>query len=657
MRARTILATAVAFGFAATRSWGVWPEEAVLAPPDGAAYDLFGTSVAVSGDLALVGARSHGHEVSEAGAVYVFRREAEAWVLETELTADEPTRNANFGEAVALDGSVALVGEGQRSFAYVLVRNAGVWTQEARLAPETPSSGFGNAVALRGDLAIVGARYDSHAGTWSGSAHVFRRVSGAWMREARLVAPDARADDEFGAAVAIGDGVAVVGARGADEAGDRAGAVYVFRESGGVWNFEEKLLPPDAGPSTRDAFGFSVSLSGNAIAVGAPFADVAASDGGAAYVYRYGAEWTLESRLVAFDAQGTDELGASVAIDGDVVAAGSPGSDDALGDSGSAHVFRRDGGGWRQEAKLVASDETQLARYGRSIALSGDAIAVGAPSLTVQFQSRGQAYVNRMADCPPSILSNISTRGFVGTGSEVMIPGFIVAGTGTKRVLVSGIGPNLSEFGIQSPLADPSLFLLRGQNVLSSNDDWRDGPDAAAIEASGFAPVDDRESAILAELAPGEYTAILNGADGGTGVGLVQVFDLGGTATLTNISTRLPVGSDQRAMIAGFAVGGATLKRVLVRGLGPTLAGAPFNVPGAMADPELTIFEGQTPLAANFDWMDAANAAEVAASGFAPPIAAEPAILITLEPGQYTAVLTGANGTEGTALVEVYELP
>lgn len=253
----------------------------------------------------------------------------------------------------------------------------------------------------------------------------------------------------------------------------------------------------------------------------------------------------------------------------------------------------------------------------------------------------------------PSSLANLSTRGFVGTDTNVMIGGFIVEG-GEKTVLVSGIGPDLANFGVADPLADPELALFQGQTAIATNANWRLSANHAEIEASGYRPGNDLEAAILTTLAPGAYTAKLEGAGGGTGVGLVQVFDLGGEGTLSNLSTRLFVGTEQRVMIAGLTIDGEAGKKVLLRGIGPSLGA--FGIPDALADPVLGVFLGQTPVAANDNWIDAPDTAGIRATGLAPFNDLESALLIPLPPGSYTAVLTGRAGTVGTGLVEIYEI-
>ncbi len=253
-------------------------------------------------------------------------------------------------------------------------------------------------------------------------------------------------------------------------------------------------------------------------------------------------------------------------------------------------------------------------------------------------------------------LANISTRGLVQAGDNVLIGGFIVGGVGSKTVLIRALGPSLASMGVAAPLADPRLTLYTGQSALGSNDNWNTSPDFAAIVATGLQPPSFQESAILVTLGPGEYTAVMQGNAGGTGVGLIEVYDVGGanTARLVNLSTRGRVGTGEDVLIGGFIISGPTPKTVLVRGLGPGLSG--FQVQDPLADPTLSLQSGGAEIAQNDDWQAAANAAAIAATGFAPPDAAESAILITLAPGQYTAIVSGVGGTTGTGLVEIYEV-
>ena len=259
-----------------------------------------------------------------------------------------------------------------------------------------------------------------------------------------------------------------------------------------------------------------------------------------------------------------------------------------------------------------------------------------------------------------SRLSNLSTRGQVRTGGDVMIGGFVIGGAASKTVVVRARGPSLIAFGIPNALANPVLQLVRSsdQVTLATNDNWQGATNAAAITASGFAPSNPLEAAVLMTLAPGAYTAIVSGAGGGTGVGIVEVFEVDAPAVpLANISTRGQVLTGNDVMIGGFVITGTSPQTVVVRARGPSLI--PFGIPNALANPMLQLVRSsdQVTLATNDNWQSAANAAAVTASGFAPSNPLESAILITLSPGAYTAIVTGAAGGTGVGIVEVFATP
>ena len=315
------------------------------------------------------------------------------------------------------------------------------------------------------------------------------------------------------------------------------------------------------------------------------------------------------------------------------------------------------------------------------------------------------------ADAPLSIsaaaITNISTRGSVLTGDNVMIGGFIIEGTVPKRVLVRARGPSMGSapFSIPGTLANPFLRIFSGSTSIAQNDNWQiidplcasmgfvcGGP--AEISATGLDPCDPnpgqstsppgctQESAILITLAPGAYTAIQSGVGGGSGIGLVEVFEVDAGASpskLTNISTRGPVGTGDDVMIGGFIIEGTVPKRVLVRARGPSMGSAPFSIPGTLANPFLRIFSGSTSIAQNDNWQIidplcasmgfvCGGPAEISATGLdpcdpnpgqstSPPgCTQESAILITLAPGAYTAIQSGVGGGSGIGLVEVFDL-
>ena len=247
------------------------------------------------------------------------------------------------------------------------------------------------------------------------------------------------------------------------------------------------------------------------------------------------------------------------------------------------------------------------------------------------------------------------------TGDKVGIGGFIIAGTAPKHVLLRGIGPSLTQFGIPNVLGDPVLELHGpGAFVTVVNDNWRDDPvQEAAIIASGIPPTNNLESAIDATLNPGSYTAILRGKNNSTGVALVEVYDLSQAvpSKLANISTRAFVSTGGEIVIAGFILGHHTGDdRIALRGIGPSLTGS--GVPNVLADPTLELRDSNGSLIlANNDWQDnSAQAAELTAAGLALSNPLEAGIVATLPPGLYTALLAGLNNGTGIGLVEVYDL-
>jgi hypothetical protein len=256
----------------------------------------------------------------------------------------------------------------------------------------------------------------------------------------------------------------------------------------------------------------------------------------------------------------------------------------------------------------------------------------------------------------PPRLANISTRMQVLTGDNVLIGGLIIGGSTPKTVVVRARGPSLAAAGVPNVLANPVLNLYSGQTVIASNDDWQTAANAATLQASGFAPANAQEAAIYMTLNPGAYTAIVQGAGGATGVGIVEVFEVDALTTpLINIATRGQVLTADNVMIGGFIIQGSGPQTVVVRARSPSLAAA--GVPNVLANPTLSLYSGQTVIASNDDFGAATNAAQLVASGFAPSDALESAILITLNPGAYTAIVSGVGGTIGVGIVEVFAVP
>lgn len=275
---------------------------------------------------------------------------------------------------------------------------------------------------------------------------------------------------------------------------------------------------------------------------------------------------------------------------------------------------------------------------------------------------------------PASRLSNISTRALVQVGDEVMIGGFIVRGADEKKVIIRAIGPELSQYGVPDFLADPTLELHDGTGALiASNDSWLHtilggiitSDQVRDIRNSGHAPTDARESAIIAELPAGNYTAIVRGVNNTIGIALAEIYDLSPNddSNLANVSTRALVQLGDQVMIGGFIVEGTQPKKVIVRAIGPELTR--YGVPNVLPDPTLELHDGTGALiASNDDWQHTIlggiitkdQVRDIRSSGHAPRDPRESAIIAELSPGNYTGIVRDKNIIIGIGLVEVYDL-
>jgi len=271
----------------------------------------------------------------------------------------------------------------------------------------------------------------------------------------------------------------------------------------------------------------------------------------------------------------------------------------------------------------------------------------------------------------PSVLANISTRTAVGKGDNVLIGGFYITGSESKKIVIRAIGPSLAVNGapIMGRLADPTLELHDSQRIIATNDNWRINDQTqqsqqAEIEATTIPPSDDLESAIVMTLPPGPYTVVLRGQADGTGIAVVEIYDLGQAANsqMANLSTRGFVETGNGVLIGGFILGGGGGgdTEVIVRALGPSLN--TFGLTNPLADPVLTLYNNNGEIvASNDDWkiddqMQQSQEAEVRATTIPPPSDLESAIVRPFPPGAYTALVTATNEGTGVGLVEVYNL-
>ncbi len=394
-------------------------EVAKLSASDGAAGDIFGASVALSGDTALVGAYGDDDvNLYSHGAAYIFERNqggADNWGQVKKLTPPTDQKGGSFGVSVALSGDTAIVGarwadvplDNLAGAAYIFERDqggAGNWSQVKRLTASDGEIGdnFGQSVALSGGTALVGARWDKNGVQPLGSAYIFERDQGGldnWGEVKKLTASDG--GERFGFSVALSGDTALVGARYGFNNGHNTGSAYIFeRDQGGVdnWGEVKKLLAADG--TTGDRFGVSVALSEDTALVGASEDDDDGSKSGSAYIFERdnggAGNWGEVKKLIAQDGAVDDEFGRSVALNGDTALVGAYNDDDLGTNSGSVYFFERDQdgiGNWGEVKKLTASDGAANDRFGRAVALSeGDAL-VGAKHDDDNGANSGSAYI------------------------------------------------------------------------------------------------------------------------------------------------------------------------------------------------------------------------------------------------------------------------
>ena len=347
--------------------------------------------MALSGDTALAGALDADNRgAGNAGAVYAFGRVAGSWVEQQKLGIDDVDKDDLFGHSVGIYKDTAVVGakgddhgalHGAGS-AFVYQRGAAGWAQQQKLiASDAGSSNiFGAAVAIHQDTLVVGAYGDAHSGAnGAGSAYVFVRSGATWTQQKKLMASDAGNFDYFGSAAAVHKDTVALGASSDDIAGkSNVGSVYVFARSGGSWSQQQKIIAGDGAASA--AFGNAVALDGDTLLVGARHASAGATFSGAAYVFqRSGAKWSLQQKLAPKDVTANKEFGFAVALQGDTAVVGAyKDTHGGMPNAGSAYVFTRSGTQWTQQQKLTTNDAVTYQRFGASVALDQDALLVGA---------------------------------------------------------------------------------------------------------------------------------------------------------------------------------------------------------------------------------------------------------------------------------------
>ncbi len=391
-------------------------DESKITAFDGADYDYFGGSVAIDRDTMVVGAYKNDDKGADAGAAYIYERNAKGkWVLVKKIqNPDEEDRL--FGHSVAISGNTVVIGvylggdgSSYPGLAYIFERNQGGndrWGQVKKLLASDRASNdsFGRSVAISGDTVVVGAAYkDDDKGLNSGAAYVFERNKDGidnWGEAKKLLASDGAAGDEFGRSVAISGDTVVVGAWETDDKGTDSGSAYIFERNQGDrnrWGQVKKLLVSDG--VAGDNFGNSVAVSGNTIVVGAYRDDDSGSGSGSVYIFERNQsgsnKWGQVIKLLASDGAAGDEFGDSVAVSGNTVVVGADRDDDNGTNSGSIYIFKPNNGGnkWEQAKKIVASDGATADYFGHPVAISGSTVVVGAGGDDDNGASSGSTYI------------------------------------------------------------------------------------------------------------------------------------------------------------------------------------------------------------------------------------------------------------------------
>ncbi len=501
------------FGIPANNGCPATPSqtEHKLLAADGAAGDLFGQSVAVSGDYAIVGAHLHDSNGIDAGAAYIIRRTGTTWVQETKLVASDGTAGEWFGYSVAIDGNLTLVGVPRDEVpglaggsGYVFERQGAEWVEIARLTSSAnQAQALGWSVSISGDYAMLGSPGDDVPADAAGAAYVFQRQGATWIEMPRLLASDGASGDEFGRSVSINGDVAIVGSIFDNDLGSNSGSAYVFRREGATWVESAKLIPSDG--AAGDFFGVNVSVNDNFAVVGAYHNTENGGSSGSAYMFEWnGSSWPQATKLTASDGTIGDQFGKSVSIDNDLVVVGTESVNGLK--RGSTYVYQREGDIWSELENLTASDGSPNDLFGSSVAIDSLTLIAGAPSDDALGTDAGSAYILTLQVGEAILALDRSSILFEDTfTTESREESVTINNTGASDLLISSIeilGPDASAFEsspgngtIASSATDNLLIrfnpiqlgLHQAVAVVSSNAST--SPDSIALRGTGVSPI------------------------------------------------------------------------------------------------------------------------------------------------------------------------
>ena len=356
---------------------------------DGQSDDMFGNSLSISGDIAVIGTPQDDDEDNNTGAVYIFERVDANWNFIQKIIADDGELADMFGISVDIAGDYIVVGSyqavgvtGNTGAAYIFWNNGTSWEQQAKVFANDGESAdnLGKSIAISGDYMVAGAD-NKDFGT--GAAYVFHRENTTWSQVAKLIEPDGEMNDYFAHSVDISGDYIVAGAWQNNAVGSNSGAVYVFKNNSSVWEYDNKLTAEDA--VVDDGFGYSVSVSGNYIIAGAHGDD--GSKGSAYIFYNNSGEWTQQAKIISDDGNSEDFFGKSVSISGDYAIVGAQRNDASKSEEGAAYLYVRNGNYWSQQEKFTASDANDTGLFGYCVTIENDF------ALVSTVQDNGAVYV------------------------------------------------------------------------------------------------------------------------------------------------------------------------------------------------------------------------------------------------------------------------
>jgi large repetitive protein len=589
------------------------------------------TATLLANGKVLVAGGYDGADLASAG---LYDPASATWAATGSLNTARDTHTATLLSNGNVLVAAGFSGSGILPSAELYDSTSGTWTNTGSLAV---ARGYHTATLLANGKVLV-AGGDDGGGHALTSAEIYDPPSGTWTGTGSLGIPRAQHT-----ATLLADGKVLV-AGGFDSSGHESASAELYDPASGTWTATGSLT------TARMIHTATLLPNGNVLVAGGNFTPLASAE---LYDPASGT-WMATGSLATARGNQTETLlpNGKVLVTGGIFG---PSLSNILS---SAELYDPASGSWSAAGPLISPRTHHTATL-----LPNGKVLVAAGYDGTNYLATAEIYG---VPVPPSLL-NISTRMRVLTGEQVLIAGFIITGTDPKKVIIRGIGPSLP--GVAGALADPTLELHQGSTTLATNDNWKINDQTgqsqeADIQATTIPPANDLESAIVATLNPGAYTAILAGKNGGTGVGLVELYDLaqGANSKLVNISTRGFVDSGDNVMIGGLIVGGGEsggVAKVIVRALGPSLGAA--GVQGTLSDPTLELHNGDgTAIEDSDNWKmrldGSSDQAEITATTIPPNNDLEAALVATLAPGNYTAVVRGKNNTTGIGLVEVYSL-